>query len=131
MNDDQDPTWAPLDPSRDPERWEAMVRGIVDRAAPILAGYAARGPAELLAAWLRPTLAAAAIVSALALGALVSGSPEPETGAKASAIPSRVQSIDHVPSPVVPDVRMDMVRFERHGRRPPSSIVGQYFCNRQ
>jgi hypothetical protein len=73
MNDDQDPTWAPLDPSRDPERWESMVRGIVRRAAPILAGYAARGPAELLAAWLRPTLAAAAVVSALALGALVAG----------------------------------------------------------
>ena len=29
MNDDRDPTWAPLDPSRDPERWEAMVREIV------------------------------------------------------------------------------------------------------
>lgn len=81
MNDDQDPTWAPLDPSRDPERWEAMVREIVDRAAPILAGYAARGPVELLAAWLRPTLAAAAVVAALALGALVSGTREPETGA--------------------------------------------------
>ena len=81
MNDDQDPTWAPLDPMRDPERWESMVRGIVDRAAPILAGYAARGPAELLAAWLRPTLAAAAVVSVLALGALAAGSREPETGA--------------------------------------------------
>ena len=58
MTDDKDPTWALLDPSGDPERWESMVRGIVARAAPILAGYAARGPAELLAAWLRPTLAA-------------------------------------------------------------------------
>ena len=37
MNDDQDPTWAPLDPSRDPDRWESMMRGIVERAAPILA----------------------------------------------------------------------------------------------
>ena len=81
MNDDKDPTWAPLDPSRDTERWEAMVRGIVGRAAPILAGYAARGPAELLAAWLRPTLAAAAVVSALALGALAAGSREAESGA--------------------------------------------------
>ncbi|HJR52252.1 MAG TPA: hypothetical protein VJ982_00915 [Gemmatimonadota bacterium] len=84
MNDDHDPTWAPLDPSRDPERWEAMVRGIVERAAPILAGYAERGPAELLATWLRPTLAAAAVVSALALGALLAGSREPETGATAT-----------------------------------------------
>jgi hypothetical protein len=81
MNDDQDPTWAPLDPSRDPERWEEMVRGIVERAAPILERYAARGPAELLASWLRPTLAAAAVVSALALGALAAAVREPETGA--------------------------------------------------
>lgn len=81
MNDDQDPTWAPLDPSRDSERWESMVRGIVERAAPILAGYADRGPAELLAAWLRPTLAAAAAVSVLALGALAAGNREPDTGA--------------------------------------------------
>jgi hypothetical protein len=81
MSDDQDPTWAPLDPQRDPERWESMVRGIVERAAPILAAYSSRGPAELLAAWLRPTLAAAAVVSALALGALAAGSREPETGA--------------------------------------------------
>lgn len=84
MSDDQDPTWAPLDPSRDAERWEAMVRGIVERAAPILAAYSSRGPADLLAAWLRPTLAAAAVVSALALGALAAGSREPETGAAAT-----------------------------------------------
>lgn len=81
MSDDQDPTWAPLDPRRDPERWESMVRGIVERAEPILAAYSGRGPADLLAAWLRPTLAAAAVVSALALGALAVGSREPETGA--------------------------------------------------
>jgi len=73
MSDDQDPGWAPLDPTLDPARWESMVRGIVNGAAPILAGYAARGPAEWLAAWLRPTLAAAAVVSALAIGALVAG----------------------------------------------------------
>lgn len=70
MSDEQDPGWTPLDPSADPARWEAMVRGIVDRAGPILAGYASRGPAEWLAAWVRPALAAAAVVSALALGAL-------------------------------------------------------------
>ncbi len=84
MNDDQDPSWAPLDPSQDPERWEAIVREIVERAAPILAGYGARGPAELLATWLRPTLAAAAVVSALALGALAAFSREPETDATAT-----------------------------------------------
>ena len=66
MSDDLEPGWAPLDPSRDPERWESMVRGILERAAPILAGYAARGPADWLASWSRPALAAAAVVSALA-----------------------------------------------------------------
>jgi hypothetical protein len=80
MSDDQDPGWAPLDPSADPARWEAMVRGIVERAAPILAGYASRGPADWLAAWVRPTLAAAAVVSALALGALVAGGREGSAG---------------------------------------------------
>lgn len=84
MNDGQDPSWSPLDPSRDPERWESMVRGIVGRAAPILAGYADRGPAEVLADWLRPTLAAAAVVSALALGVLAAGSREPEASANAT-----------------------------------------------
>ena len=59
MTDERDPAWAPLDPTLDPERWEGMVRGIVDRAAPILAGP----------------------------GAAYAASPrEPETGATASAI---------------------------------------------
>ena len=86
MSDDLDPGWAPLDPSRDPERWESMVRRILERAAPILAAYAARGPADWLASWSRPALAAAAVVSALALGALVAGDREPETGAAPATI---------------------------------------------
>lgn len=73
MSDEQGPGWAPLDPSCDPARWEAMVRRIVHHAGPILARYASRGPADWLAAWVRPALAAAAVVSALALGALVAG----------------------------------------------------------
>ena len=84
MSDDLEPGWAPLDPSRDAERWESMVRGIMDRAAPILAAYAARGPADWLAAWLRPALAAAAVVAILAGGALVAGGRGPaEEGAAA------------------------------------------------
>jgi hypothetical protein len=86
MKDERDPGWAPLDPTRDPERWEAMVQGIVDRAAPILAGYAARGPAEWLATWVRPTLAAAAVVAALAIGALVAGGRGAVAGSEAAAI---------------------------------------------
>jgi hypothetical protein len=86
MKGDPDPSWAPLDPMRDPERWESMVRAIVERAAPILEGYRARGPADLLAAWLRPTLAAAAVVSAVAIGALAAVSREPDTGAAPAPI---------------------------------------------
>jgi hypothetical protein len=86
MSDDQDPGWAPLDPSLDPARWEAMVREIVDRAAPILAGYAGRGPADWLASWVRPTLAAAAVVAALAVGALVAGGRGTAPGSDPAAI---------------------------------------------
>jgi hypothetical protein len=86
MSDDRDPGWAPLDPTRDPARWEAMVREIVDRAAPILAGYAARGPVDWLASWVRPTLAAAAIVAALAIGTLVAGGRGVAPGNDAAAI---------------------------------------------
>ena len=80
MSEDLEPGWAGLDPSRDPERWEALVRGIVRRAAPVLAAYAARKPADWLAAWLRPALAAAAVVAVLALGALVAAGRGPAPG---------------------------------------------------
>jgi len=86
MTDELEPGWAPLDPTRDPERWESTVRGIMERAAPILAGYAAPGPADWLAAWVRPALAAAAVVSALAIGALVAGGGGEAAGNGASAI---------------------------------------------
>ncbi|HEY7471792.1 MAG TPA: hypothetical protein VIE68_05525 [Gemmatimonadota bacterium] len=86
MTDDRGPGWAPLDPTRDSERWESMVRAIVARATPILDGYRDRGPADLLAAWLRPTLAAAAVVSALAIGALAAVSREPDTGVTPATI---------------------------------------------
>lgn len=71
MTDDRDPGWAPLDPKLDADRWEAMVRGILRRAAPVLESYARPGPADWLASWSRPALAAAALVAALALGALM------------------------------------------------------------
>ena len=56
---------SPLDPRRDPERWERMVSGILARAA-----LAPRGPWGWLAAWRRPALAAAALISAVSLGTL-------------------------------------------------------------
>lgn len=86
MSEDLEPGWAPLDPSRDPDRWETLVRGILERAAPILAGYAARGPADWLVAWLRPALAAAAAVAVLAAGALVADGRGAAAGRDATAI---------------------------------------------
>jgi hypothetical protein len=53
----------------DPRRREALSAAIMARGKPILARYAsARGPLMVLSAWLRPALAAAAIVVAVALG---------------------------------------------------------------
>jgi hypothetical protein len=55
----------------DPDRRAALTAAIAARGQPILARYAAaRTPLLVLAAWLRPTLAAAAIVTAVALGIL-------------------------------------------------------------
>lgn len=65
---------APLDPRRDPERWERMVSGITRAAAPELARRARMAPpgiAMLLSSWLRPALSAAALVAAAAGAALV------------------------------------------------------------
>ncbi len=77
------PGFSPLDLARDPARWEAMVGRILERAAPTLAGYQARrGPVELLAAWLRPALAAAAVLAAIAIGILaLAGEPAPAQAA--------------------------------------------------
>jgi hypothetical protein len=77
------PTFAPLDPARDPARWEAMIRGIVKRAGPTLAAHRRRpGPVDLLASWLRPALAAAAVLAAIAIGVLApTGEPAPARAA--------------------------------------------------
>lgn len=65
---------APLDPTRDAERWERMVAGITAAAAPELARRArlpAPGMLMLLADWVRPTLSAAAVMAAAAGAFLV------------------------------------------------------------
>jgi hypothetical protein len=65
---------APLDPSRDAERWERMVAGITAAAAPELARRArmpAPGMMMLLADWVRPTVSAAALMAAAAGAFLV------------------------------------------------------------
>ena len=67
---------APLDPGRDPGRWEAMVAGITAAAAPELARPArlpAPGMMMLLADWVRPTVSAAALMAAAAGAFLLAG----------------------------------------------------------
>lgn len=64
---------SPLDPAEDRLRYERLVRRILDAADPELARRARdAGPLALVAAWAKPTLTAAAIIAAIALGGLVS-----------------------------------------------------------
>ncbi len=76
---------APLDPTRDAERWERMVAGITAAAAPELARRArlpAPGMMMLLADWVRPTVSAAALMAAAAGAFLVA---RPDTASAESA----------------------------------------------
>jgi hypothetical protein len=64
----------------DPDRRAALTAAIAARGQPILARYAAaRTPLMVLVAWLRPTLAAAAIVVAVAIGVLARTTREDAT----------------------------------------------------
>jgi hypothetical protein len=74
---------APLDPSRDSQRWERMVVGITAAAAPELARRArlpAPGMLMLLADWVRPTVSAAALMAAVAGAFLVARPASAEAG---------------------------------------------------
>lgn len=67
----------PLDPARDPARWEAAVARVMARAAGELERRAAPpSPILLLAGWMRPTLAAALAVAVLSLGVLARSGPD-------------------------------------------------------
>jgi hypothetical protein len=74
MMDEQPTDLTPL--GLDAGRRAALTARILERGAPILARYGSRGPVVVLAGWLRPALAAAALIAAVALGALVAGRPE-------------------------------------------------------
>ncbi len=53
-----------LDPSVDEDRWERLIASIGERAEPILARHrAAVSPLLLLSTWVRPALAAAAVIA--------------------------------------------------------------------
>lgn len=63
---------SPLDITADQLRYERLVRRVLDAAGPELDRRAqAAGPLALVAGWARPTLAAAAVIAALAVGALL------------------------------------------------------------
>ena len=81
---------APLDPSRDSDRWEAMISGITAAAAPELARRArlpAPGMLMLLADWVRPTVSAAAVMAAAAGAFLLA---QPASGAEAGSLASEL-----------------------------------------
>lgn len=81
---------SPLDPSRDPLAYERLVRRVMSAAGPELARRArASTPLALLAGWARPTLAAAAVIAVLALGALLAtdrAGPRMETASVTEAL---------------------------------------------
>lgn len=87
-----------IDPSRDAAGWERMVRGIMARAQPELARRAAgAGVLTLLGRWMRPALAAAAVLALASGAALTSANSE---AAAAPATPAGVVQALEVPEPV-------------------------------
>lgn len=86
MDDLRPVDFGPLDPWKDPERYERMVQSVLRRASAELERRALRGegPLAFLAGWMRPTLTAAAVVCAVSLGVMTWSRP----GAEA-AVPQR------------------------------------------
>lgn len=69
---------APLDPSRDAELWEGMVRKITAAAEPELARRASMpdpGMLLLLQDWMRPAISTAALIAAAAGAILITQQP--------------------------------------------------------
>lgn len=85
---------SPLDVTGDQLAYERLVRRVMDAARPELARRArATTPLALLSGWARPTLAAAAIIAALALGAILAtdrtaAPAEPGSMADALGVPA-------------------------------------------
>jgi hypothetical protein len=91
---------APLDPSRDAERWERMVAGITMAARPELARRA-RMPdldlLQLLAGYVRPAVSAAALLAAAAGAVFFTAGPQAQQAP--SAARSQVASALGYPGP--------------------------------
>jgi hypothetical protein len=82
------PHLAPLDPQRDPERWEALLGRTRAAAAHELGRRRfAAGPAAPLARWVRPALAAAAALVIAAAGLLAYAGERPAPAAALAAEP--------------------------------------------
>ena len=76
---------SPLDPAEDQLRYERLIRRNTDAATVELARRAeASTPLALLGAWARPALAAAAIIAAVAAGALMTTDRAPAPSSAAS-----------------------------------------------
>ena len=84
--------FSPLDPTTDHERFEAMVEGIVARAAHELAPRRTRfNPFIQLAFWRRPMLAAAAVVAVVSATILTQyRAPQPAEGGETDGIAEAV-----------------------------------------
>jgi hypothetical protein len=84
-----------LDPRRDELGYERLVRRILTAAGPELERRArAAGPLALVAGWAKPTLAAAAVIAAVAVAAIaatdrgVGTTAEPATMVEALGVPA-------------------------------------------
>jgi len=87
MNEPDGMDLSPLDPGCDPERWSRLLEATRLRVEAALADrIASAGPLDIMGAWFRPILAAAAVLAAV-LGAAgaVAGSRNPALGGASDA----------------------------------------------
>ncbi len=98
--------FSPLDPTRDTERFDGIVRTIMEVTGPGLAARRSRASVfGQVGLWWRPLLAAAAITGIVALAALA----RLEDSAQTAAAPTGLAEALGVPEPIAEWVRSDQV----------------------
>ncbi len=98
--------FSPLDPTGDAERFDGVVRSIMEAAGPGLASRQGRASVfGQVGLWWRPLLAAAAITGIVALAALA----RLEDSAQSAAAQSGLAEALGVPDPIAEWVRSDQV----------------------
>ncbi len=98
--------FSPLDPTRDPERFDGLVRSILGAASTQLADRRARATVfGQVSLWWRPLLAAAAITGVVALAALA----RLEDSAQPAVAETGLAEALGVPDPIAEWVRSDQV----------------------